>query len=76
MATPQPLPVAEAKKKHKVKEGQQHFPHHTFTPKKPAFAAPTQGLKHIIFDNMGTAKVASTLNLNIEAIFKHLANCF
>jgi hypothetical protein len=36
---------------------------------------PTQGLEHIIFDNTGTAKAASTVNLNIEAIFEHVANC-
>jgi hypothetical protein len=74
MATPQPLPAAEAKKKPKVKGGQQHFHHHTFTLKKPVLAAPTQGLKHIIFDNTGTAKAASTFNLKIEAISKHLTN--
>jgi hypothetical protein len=34
-----------------------------------------QGLKHIIFDNTGTAKAASTFNLNIEAISEHVANC-
>jgi hypothetical protein len=34
-----------------------------------------QGLKQIIFDNIGTAKAASTFNLNIKAIFKHVANC-
>ncbi len=34
-----------------------------------------QGLEHIIFDSTGTAKAASTFNLNIEAISKHLANC-
>jgi hypothetical protein len=67
--------VAEANKKPKVKEGQQSFHCCTFTPKKPAFAAPTQGLNHIIFDNTGTAKVAFMFNLNLEAIFKHLANC-
>jgi hypothetical protein len=76
MATPQPPPAAEAEKKPIVKGGQQRFPHRTtFTPKKPAFAAPTQGLGHIIFDNMGTAKVVSTFNLNIEAISEHLTNC-
>ncbi len=37
---------------------------------------PTQGLKHIIFDNMRTPKAASasTFNLNLEAISKHIAN--
>jgi hypothetical protein len=34
-----------------------------------------QGLEHIIFDNTGTAKAASTFNLNIKAISKHIANC-
>jgi hypothetical protein len=38
------------------------------------FAAPTQGFEHIIFDNTGTAMVASTFNLNIEAISEHIAN--
>jgi hypothetical protein len=46
MATSQP---AEAKKKPKIKGGPQ-FPHRSFTPKKPSFAAPTQDLEHIIFD--------------------------
>jgi hypothetical protein len=67
MATPQPPPAAEAIKKSKVKGGQQHFHRHTFTPKKPAFTASTQGLEHITFGNTGTAKAASTFNLNIEA---------
>jgi hypothetical protein len=70
MATPKP---AEAKKKPKVKGGLQ-FPRRSFTPKKPSFAVPTQGLEHIIFDNTGTAKVTSTFNLNIEAISEHIAN--
>jgi hypothetical protein len=39
------------------------------------FPAPSQGLVNIIFDNKGTAKAASTFNLNIEAISEHLANC-
>jgi hypothetical protein len=43
-------------------------------PKKPLFAAPTQGLEHIIFDSTGTAKAASTFNLNIEAISEHIPN--
>jgi hypothetical protein len=38
------------------------------------FAAPTQGLEHIIFNNVGTAKVVSTINLNLEAISKHVTN--
>jgi hypothetical protein len=33
-----------------------------------------QGLKHIIFNNTGTAKAASTFNLKIETISKHTAN--
>jgi hypothetical protein len=70
MATPKP---AEAKKKPKVNGGPR-FPHRSFTPKKPSFAAPTQGPEHIIFDNMGTVKAASTFNLNIEAISKHIPN--
>jgi hypothetical protein len=74
MATPQPPPAAEAKKKPKVKGGQQRFPHCPFTPKKPAIAAPTQGLKHITFGNTGTVKTASTFNLNIKAISEHLTN--
>jgi hypothetical protein len=32
-----------------------------------------QGLKHIIFDNRGTAKAASTFNLNVKAISEHIA---
>jgi hypothetical protein len=71
MATPK---LAEAEKKPKVKGGPQ-FPRRSFTPKQPSFAAPTQGLEHIIFDNTGTVKAASTFNLNIEAISKHIANC-
>ncbi len=70
MATPK---SAEAKKKPKV-EGAPRFLRRSFTLKKPLFAAPTQGLEHIIFDNTGTAKAASTFNLNIEAISKHIAN--
>ena len=38
------------------------------------FAVPTQGLEHIIFNNMETAKAASTFNLNLEAISEHVAN--
>jgi hypothetical protein len=64
----------EGQKKPKVEGGQQRFHRHTFTPKKPVFAAPTQGLKHIIFDNTGTSKVVSTFKLNIEAISEQLAN--
>ncbi len=71
MATPKP---AEAEKKPKV-EGAPQFQRRSFTPKKPLFAGPMQGLEHIIFDNTGTAKAASTFNLNIEAISKHIANC-
>jgi hypothetical protein len=70
MATSQ---LAEAKKKPKIKGGPR-FPRHSFTPKKPLFAAPMQGLEHIIFDNMGTAKAASTFNLNIKALSEHIAN--
>ncbi len=70
MATPQP---AEAEKKPKIEGGPQ-FPCRSFTPKKPLFAAPTQGLEHIIFDNTGTVKAVSTINLNIEALFEHVAN--
>jgi hypothetical protein len=70
MATPKP---SKAKKKPKVEGGPQ-FPRHSFTPKKPSFAAPMQGLEHIIFDNTGTAKAASTFNLNIEAISEHIGN--
>jgi hypothetical protein len=75
MATPQPPSAAEAEKKPKVEGGQQRFHNCTFTPKKPAFAAPTQGLEHIIFDNTGATKAASTFNLNIKAISEHLINC-
>jgi hypothetical protein len=71
MATSQP---AKAKKKPKVK-GTPQFNHPPFfIPKKPLFAAPTKGLKHIIFDNTGTAKVVSAFNLNLEAIFEYVAN--
>jgi hypothetical protein len=71
MATSQP---AEAEKKPKIKGGPR-FPRRSFTPNKPSFAAPAQGLEHIIFDNTGTAKAASTFNLNIEALSEHIANC-
>jgi hypothetical protein len=71
MATPKPV---KAEKKPKV-EGAPWFQHCFFTPKKPSFAAPTQGLEYIIFDNTGTAKAASTFNLNIEAISEHITNC-
>jgi len=65
---------ANAKVKPKVK-GEQRFPCHSFTPKKPpTFKAPTQGLEHIIFDNAGTAKAASTFNLNVKAISEHIAD--
>jgi len=70
MATPQ---LAEAEKKPKI-EGGSRLPRRSFTPKKPSFAAPTQGLKHIIFDNTGTAKAAYTFNLNIEALSEHVTN--
>ena len=70
MATPQ---LAEAEKKPKIEEGPR-YPRRSFTPKKPSFAVPTQGLEHIIFDNMGTAKAASTFNLNIKALSEHIAN--
>jgi hypothetical protein len=51
MATPK---LAETKKKPKV-EGAPQFQRRSFTPKKPSFAVPMQGLEHIIFDNTGTA---------------------
>jgi hypothetical protein len=70
MVTPKP---SEAEKNPKV-EGAPRFQRRSFTPKKPSFAAPTQGLEHIIFDNTGTTKVASTFNLNIEAISEHITN--
>jgi hypothetical protein len=71
MATPQP---ADAKKKIKVK-GTLHFNRWSFSPKKTMFTAPTHGLEHIIFDNTGTTKAASTYNLNIKAILEHVAHC-
>jgi hypothetical protein len=64
---------AEAEKKTKV-EGAPRFQCRSFTLKKPLFAAPTQGLEHIISDDTGIAKAASTFNLNIEAISEHIAN--
>ena len=70
MVTPQP---AEAKRKPKV-EGGPRYPHRSFTPKKLPFAAPLQSLKHIIFDNTGTAKAASTFNLNIVALSEQVTN--
>jgi hypothetical protein len=70
MATPQP---AEAKMKPKI-EGGPRYPHHSFTPKKPSFPVPTQGLGHIVFDNTGSAKAASTFNLKIESLSEHVAN--
>jgi hypothetical protein len=70
MATPKP---AEAEEKPKVL-GAPRFQRRSFTPKKLSFAAPTQGLEHIIFDNTGTIKMASTFNLNIEAISELIAN--
>jgi hypothetical protein len=72
MATQTP-PSAADKKKPMVSGRQQHYPSQPFK-KKPAFAAPMQGLEHIIFDNTGTAKAASNFNLNIKAISEHLAN--
>jgi hypothetical protein len=71
MATPQP---AKAKKKPKVKVMPHFNQRCSFTPTKPLFSVPTQGLKHIIFSNMGNAKTASIFNLNIKAISKHIAN--
>ncbi len=66
--------LVEAKKKPKV-EGKPRFNHRrSFTPKKPSFTVPTQGLEHIIFNKTGTAKAASTFNLNLEAISRHVAN--
>ena len=70
MATPQP---AEAKRKPKI-EGGPRYSRRSFTPKKPPFAAPMQGLKHMIFDETGTAKKAPTYNLNIKALSEHVAN--
>ena len=70
MATPQ---SAEAKRKPKI-EVEPQYPRRSFTPKKPSFAAPTQGLEHIIFDNTGTAKAPSTFNLNIKALYEHVTN--
>jgi hypothetical protein len=72
MATPQP---AEAKKKHKVKVMLQFNLHQSFVSKKTLFVAPTQGLKHITFNNTGTPKAAFTFNLNLESISEHIANC-
>jgi hypothetical protein len=74
LATPQPPAAAEAEKKPKVEGGQQRYPHRNFTPKKPMLTAPLQDLEHIIFDNTGTAKAASTSNLNIKAISVHPTN--
>ena len=71
MATPKP---AECKKKTKVEGDKPRFNRHSFTPKKPTFTAPTQGLEHIIFDNTGTSKTASTFNHTIEALLEHIAN--
>jgi hypothetical protein len=70
MVTPQP---AVAKRKPKI-EGGPRYSRRSFTLKKPPFAAPMQGLKHIIFDETGTAKAAFTFNLNIEALSEHVAN--
>ncbi len=71
MATSQP---AKAEKKPKV-GGTPRFNHcPSFNLKKPSFTAPLQGLEYIIFDNMGTAKVASTFNLNLEANSEHVVN--
>jgi hypothetical protein len=71
MATLKP---AEAEKKPKVKGDKPQFQRCSFTPKKPMFAVPTQGLEHINFNNTGTAKAASTFNLNVEALSEHIAN--
>jgi hypothetical protein len=67
-----PAPASAAEKKPKV-EGEMCYPCHSFPPKKPSFQAPTQGLEHIVFNNTGTAKAASTFNLNVEAISEHIA---
>jgi hypothetical protein len=72
MATPQ---LANSKKKIKVEGTPRFNPRCSFTTKKTTFAAPTQGLKHIIFDNTETAKATSMFNLNIKAISEHVANC-
>jgi hypothetical protein len=63
----------ETKKKLNVKGGQR-FPRLSFAPKKLTLTAPTLGLEHIVLDNTGTAKAASTFNLNIQAISKHPTN--
>jgi hypothetical protein len=67
MATPK---LAKAKKKPKVKGDKPRFTHRSFTPTKPMFMAPMQGLKHIIFNYTGTAKAASTFSHSIEALLK------
>ena len=66
--------LAEAKKKPKVEGDNPRFHFCSFTPKKATFAAPTQGLEHIFFVNTGTAKAASSFNLNIEALSEHIVN--
>jgi len=71
MATQKP---AEAEKKPKVEGDKPRFTRCSFTPKKPTFTAPMQGLEHIIFDSKGTAKAVSTFNHNIKALLEHIAN--
>ncbi len=71
MATSQ---LVEAEKKPKVEDTPQFNHPRSFTLTRPLFVAPMQGLKHIIFDNTGTAKVASTFSLNLEAISEDIAN--
>jgi hypothetical protein len=68
------LPKQPRPRRNQKVKGAPQYQRRSFTPKKPSFAAPTQGLEHIIFDNTGTAKVASTFNLNIEAISEHITN--
>jgi hypothetical protein len=71
MVAPQ---LVKAKKKPKVEVTLRFNPRRSLIPKKHSFAAPMQGLEHIIFDYTGTAKAVSTFNLNIEAISKHVPN--
>jgi hypothetical protein len=74
MATFKP---AKSKTKPKVEVMPQFNYHHSFTPKKSSYAAPTQGLEHIILDNTRTAKVASTFNLNsLTPVGPYLAHRF
>ncbi len=72
MASPAPASAAEKNPKWKERGAILTVPP---PPKKPLFQAPTQGLEHIMFNNMGTAKAASTFNLNVEAISEHVAIC-